>query len=109
MDLLSLLYVSRSASFPGAAHDNVEAIVATARARNPGYGLTGALLFRHDDRRCDFCRRRNRCDHFRYRTYLTRPRRAARGSDRLAGVPCLLPVGRSPRRRRAGQSGQDPG
>ena len=30
---------------PEAAAGNVEAIVSTARARNPGLGLTGALLF----------------------------------------------------------------
>lgn len=30
---------------PGAATDDVSAIVAIARARNPDFGLTGALLF----------------------------------------------------------------
>ena len=45
LDLISLLYVSRSTGLPGAANDNVEAIVATARASNPGLGLTGAMLF----------------------------------------------------------------
>ena len=45
LSLVSLLYVSRSTGLPGAVKDNVKAIVATARARNPGLGLTGALLF----------------------------------------------------------------
>lgn len=45
MSLLSLLYISRSTSPPDAATDNVEAIVAIARARNPDLRLSGALLF----------------------------------------------------------------
>ena len=45
MNFLSLLYVGRCTALPKAAAGNVEAIVSTARARNPGLGLTGALLF----------------------------------------------------------------
>ena len=45
MDLLALIYVSRSTVPSTVANDTVEQIVATARARNPGLGLTGALLF----------------------------------------------------------------
>ncbi len=45
MNLLSLLYVSRSTLSPDTAADAVRAIVATSRTRNPRLGLTGALLF----------------------------------------------------------------
>ena len=45
MKLLSLLYLSRSTIPAAAADEGVAAIVATSHARNPGLGLTGALLF----------------------------------------------------------------
>lgn len=45
MDLLALVYVSRSTQLPEVAKVTVEQIVAASRARNPGLGLTGALLF----------------------------------------------------------------
>lgn len=45
MDLLALIYVSRSNEPLAVANATVGQIVSTARARNPGLGLTGALLF----------------------------------------------------------------
>lgn len=45
LDLLTLVYLSRSTEQPSVANGCVEQIVATARARNPSLGLTGALLF----------------------------------------------------------------
>ena len=45
MDLVSLLYLSRSTSLPSDVAKNVDDIVATSRRRNPQLGLTGALLF----------------------------------------------------------------
>ena len=45
MSLSSVLYISRSTIAPCDAGDVVDQIVATATARNPGAGLTGALLF----------------------------------------------------------------
>lgn len=45
MQLISLLYVSRATIAPAQAATSVKNIVETATARNPGLGLTGALLF----------------------------------------------------------------
>lgn len=45
MTLASLLYISRSTMQPVDAVAGLNTIVATAHARNPGLGLTGALLF----------------------------------------------------------------
>lgn len=45
MKLVSLLYVSRSTLSAASAVAVVEQIVAGSRARNPGLGITGALLF----------------------------------------------------------------
>lgn len=45
MNLSTLIYVSRSTEPPAVASVSVKQIVATSRARNPGLGLTGALLF----------------------------------------------------------------
>lgn len=45
MTLESFLYLSRSTASPAAADAAVQKIVETSRARNPGLGLTGALLF----------------------------------------------------------------
>lgn len=45
MSLSSVLYISRSTIAPADAHGVVNQIVTTAMARNPGAGLTGALLF----------------------------------------------------------------
>ena len=45
MKLSALLYVSRSTIPPLDVAAGIDAIVAAAHARNPGLGLTGALLF----------------------------------------------------------------
>lgn len=45
MALSSLLYISRSTMSADDAKQGVDRIVATAVARNPALGLTGALLF----------------------------------------------------------------
>lgn len=45
MNLISLLYVSRSTGVLGAANDNFEATIATWGALNSGLCITGALLF----------------------------------------------------------------
>lgn len=45
MDLMSLLYVSRSTMPGDEAPATIENVVASARSYNPEHGLTGALLF----------------------------------------------------------------
>lgn len=45
MSLLSLLYISRSTVSAQLADQEVQDILATSQAKNPGIGLTGALLF----------------------------------------------------------------